>query len=283
MSGYIFASAAALCFGVASAVQHRAAHAIPVAGVGPVRLVARLIRDRRWLAGRVLDTVAVVLQALALRSGSLVVVQCIVACGIVAAIGTSAAMNRRTPHRRELLGSSIVVLGVVMVSGLTKATHAHGDPSSVQWAQIGVLALGIAAFGWLALHPTVRWSTPVRQSLLLGVLAGACFALGSGFLKLASLALRHPGQRQIAVIAIVAFAMLGFVGNVAAQRSFQIGEISHGLPAIVATEPIVALVAGSIMFHERVAHAQRGAVGVVGLVVVIVGVIVATEMRSVDR
>jgi drug/metabolite transporter (DMT)-like permease len=276
LNKYLLASAAALLFGVATAIEHRAAHSVPFDDVGPIRLFLRLLRKPRWLASRLLDTAAVVLQALALRSGSLVVVQCIVACGIVAAIGTSAAMDRRWPHRREWLGSTAVVAGVILVSGITNARHGHPRPSTTQWIQLGAVVAVIAAFVHFALRTQRPTWLSRRPSLILGAAAGACFALGSGFLKLGSLDLRHSAHRPTAIIALAAFLALGFIGNVAAQRSFQIGAISDGLPALVAAEPIAALIAGMILFHERIAMSPRGAVGVAGLIVVIIGVITAT-------
>ena len=64
--------------------------------------------------------------------------------------------------------------------------------------------------------------------------------------------------------------------HVAAQRSCQFGATSDGLPALVAAAPIGALSAGMILFHERVAMSPRGAIGVAGLIVVIIGVVTAT-------
>jgi drug/metabolite transporter (DMT)-like permease len=276
MNKYLLASAAAVLFGVATAIQHRAAHSVPIDDVGPIRLFLRLLRKPRWLAGRVLDTAAVGLQALALRSGSLVVVQCIVACGIVAAIGTSAAMDRRWPHRREWFGSTAVVAGVILVSGITSARHDHQRPSTTQWIQLAAVVAVLAAFAHFALRSQRPSWLSRRPSLILGACAGVCFALGSGFLKIGSLDLRHSAHRPTAIVALGAFVILGVVGNVAAQRSFQIGAISDGLPALVAAEPIAALLAGMILFHERIAMDPRGAVGVAGLIVVIIGVITAT-------
>ena len=107
MSTYLLAVGAAILFGVASALQHRAARAVPIAGTGPIRLMLGLLRDRLWLIGRTADTGAVVLQALALRLASLVVIQSIVACGVIAAIGASSALDKRMPRRNEVVGSAI--------------------------------------------------------------------------------------------------------------------------------------------------------------------------------
>ena len=277
MNTYLLASAAALLFGVATALQHRAAHSVPVGDVGPTLLFLRLVRDPTWLVGRVLDTAAVVLQALALRSGSLVVVQCIIACGIVAAIGTSAAMDTRWPQRRELLGSTIVVAGVLLVSGITPAhRHRYPNPSTVQWIQLSLFVAVLAAIARVALRAERSSWLTCRRSVILGAGAGFCFALGSGFLKLASLDLRHLRHRPSALLTLGVFVVLGVAGNMVAQRSFQIGAISDALPALVAAEPITALIVGIILFHEHIAMNLQGTIGVAGLIVTVVGVVTAT-------
>jgi len=62
---------------------------------GPVRLVLRLVRAPRWLLGSFLAVLALGLHALALRHGSLIVVQSLLAAGLVIALyGLLASLGR---------------------------------------------------------------------------------------------------------------------------------------------------------------------------------------------
>ena len=271
MNAYLPAIGAAVLFGIATAMQHRAAHAVPIQGIGTVRLILHLLRNRMWLVGRVADTVAVVLQAVALRSGSLVAVQSIVACGMVAALACSAALGRRIPRRTEVLGSLIVVLGAVLVGRVARANESGQFPRAWRWVVLAALAAAVVATVRV-LGTSARSRSFPHPSAVLGAGAGACFAAASAFLKLGSLGVGHGVLRPATLVGVAGFAIAGFVGNVLAQRSFHLGAIAVGLPALVAAEPITALVLGAVLFHERVARNGNGVAGLAGLVVLVVGV-----------
>lgn len=271
MSPYLPAAGAALLFGLATAMQHRAARSVPVAGVGAVRLTLRLLRNRLWLAGRVADLSAVLLQAVALHSGALVEVQGIVACGVVAALVASAALDRRMPRGVELLGSLVVVVGAVLVGNVTHANHTSGLPPGARW--VAFAAVVVAAAGALVLLGRGRIGRALfHPSAVLGAGAGACFAAGSAFLKITSLGVGDGVVRVGTVVGVAGFVTTAAVGNVLAQRSFHLGELAQGLPALVAAEPVAALVIGTALFHERVARSGRGIAGLAGLAILAFGV-----------
>jgi drug/metabolite transporter (DMT)-like permease len=274
MIKYLLAVGAAILFGVASALQHRAARAVPVANVSPIRLMVGLLRNRLWLIGRTADTAAVVLQTLALRLVSLVAIQSIVASGVIAAIGVSTGLDRRRPRRNEVCGSAIVVLGVVMIGVITHSNSTAANASFARWAEAAVVLTLVLLCAGMTIRSKKQFAS---SSLVLGAGAGACFATGSAFLKIGSLDLHHHGLGVDTIVALGGFAAVGIVGNVLAQRCFQLGEISIGLAALVATEPVAALVVGTILFHENVATSPRGLMGLAGLVVLAAGIVIVTR------
>ena len=87
------ALAAAACLALASVVQHDAARSVVHHG-GAIRLFARLLRDPKWLLGRVIDTGALVLQGFALAHGSLIAVQATLTTSVVLALGFEAPAGR---------------------------------------------------------------------------------------------------------------------------------------------------------------------------------------------
>jgi drug/metabolite transporter (DMT)-like permease len=276
VTGYLLAIAAACCFGSATALQHRAARAVPYASVSALRLTVRLVRDPTWLVGRVADIAAVVLQALALRHGSLLGVQSIVSCGIVVAIALSAAMHRRVPHRRELVGAALLIVGVAMTSLLTR-TGTKAGQQSLSRAFIFVAALvALGTLGGAVIRSSRNRRVLAQPTAMLGAAAGACFATGNAFLKIGSLAATTPIRSNLLVVALGMFALLGLVGNVLVQRGFQLGEISPGLSALVAAEPVTALAVGAFVLHDRIASGLHGGLGAIGLCLLVVGVYTAS-------
>jgi drug/metabolite transporter (DMT)-like permease len=274
---YAVSIGAAVLFGLGTALQHRSARAIPTSSVGPVRLLGRLMRDRTWLLGRVIDTAAVLGQAIALRTASLVAVQSIMACGVLVAVTASAALDRRFPARRTLVGSGIVVLGAVLISRLSLHRSGLDQPSFMRWLLV-VAALAAT----LAVVPVARVArrrrtrrdrAVIAPSVLFGAGAGACFALGSAFLRTSSITLRDHGAHFTTGLALAGFVAMGLVGNVLAQRGFQHGAIGLGISALTATEPVAAFVAGVVLFDERPANGVALLAGGVALALVVLGIV----------
>lgn len=270
MGPYVPAAGAALLFGLSTAVQHRVARGVPVAGVGALRLTLRLLRNPVWLVARAADLIAVALQGLALRSGALVEVQSIVSCGIVAAMIMGAVLERRAPRRGEVIGSVLVVLGAVLVGQLTEASGTEAHPHLVRWVVLAgiVVTVTVGAAVW---RSAARTPLP-HPSAVLGAAAGSCLAVGAGFLKVGSLGVEGGAVRASAVVGIAGFVALTLVGNVFAQRGFQRGALAQGLPALVAAEPVVAFVVGTVLFGEHLHGPAPTAAGLIGLGVLIGGV-----------
>src|SRR3954452_4808211 len=114
----LLAAAAALAFALATVVMHRAASDSPTAsGLG---LVRRLLGRPAWLAAQGVSVVGVLLQAAALRVGSVVLVQPLLSLGLVFSLALGAVVDRRHPGRPL--------------------------PGSVQWLAAGSVAAGLAVF-----------------------------------------------------------------------------------------------------------------------------------------
>src|SRR4051794_8940043 len=107
----VLAVAAAMLFAVTTNLQRAAASSLPSAGSGPLHLVGRVVTDRRWLAGGVVGGGALALHALALGRGSFMVVQSVMAVGLVIALAMEAVREHRRINARELGGALLVVLG----------------------------------------------------------------------------------------------------------------------------------------------------------------------------
>ena len=273
---YYLAIGAAILFGIATALQHRAARAVPVVGTGPIRLAVRLLHDRLWLAGRLTDIVAVVLQALALRHGSVVTVQSIAACGIIVAVSASAAMDKRPVSRHEIVGSTVVLLGVVMIGRVVRPIHHMAPPPIARWITAGLVLGAFVSIVSVAIWRH-RPRSAVPPSVLYGAAAGTCFAIASVGLKGASITFAHHGINTRSSSLFVWFLAVGAVGSVLAQRGFQLGELRLALAALVAAEPVAALIGGAIVFNERLPTNNHGAIGLGGLLTLGVGLITVTR------
>lgn len=272
MPSDVLALAAAALFAVANLIQRGAAAGVPLESGGPVRLVLRLVRTPRWLAGSLLAVVALGLHALALAHGSVIVVQSLLAAGLVIALTLEAAQERRLMRVAEAGGSVVLVTGVVLV--LAVGQPGGGDEVGLAEQLITAAALaGLAGTAFLGfrLHHRMRLS-----ALIMGATAGACFALDAVFLK--GLADTATELDTVAVAVDVAgFAAASVLGNLVVQRAYQLAPLRFVLPSVTAGDPLAAFVVGKLILHE---HLQGGAWAslavTAGLAAMAAGIVITT-------
>ena len=144
------AFAAASLFAVTTNLHRGAASAVPMSDGGPVRLLLRLLRTPRWLLGSAAALVALGLHTVALRFGTVIVVQAVLSTGLVLALALEALRERRRPALKEVGAWVLVVAGIITLLGLA---HPHGGRS------IGTVALALT----LLLAVARRLPRPARR------------------------------------------------------------------------------------------------------------------------
>jgi hypothetical protein len=266
----LLAAGAAVCLAAASVLQQQAAGAVaPDAGV--VRLLWRLVRTPRWLVGRGIDTLALVLQALALARGSFIAVQATITTSVVIALAMQHRRDRPVEPVR-LAGAAAVVLGVVV---LLAGGRPEGGQTAERASMWGVAVGAVAVLVALALAAARRATNAGAVAGMLAAVTGACFALDAAALK--SL---HGSPGRVVVFGLV-FALAAFAGNVLVQRAFHIAPLHASLPVLTACAPIFGLFAGVLLFDERLRPgAGPRTLALLGLVLLAGGAAVAAGART---
>src|SRR4051794_588977 len=261
-----------MVFAVANNLQRGAASVVPLEAGGPIRLVLRLLRAPRWLLGSFLAVLALGLHTLALGQGSVIVVQSLLAAGLVAALAIEAWQERRWMHPGEVIGSVLLVAGVILVLAIGRPGGglAVGLDEQLITAAALVVVAGIGLIGF-RLHSRVRLS-----ALVMGSAAGACFALDAVFLKgLAD----YVGTLDAlpSVLDLAGFVAASTVGNLIVQRAYQLAPLRFVLPAVTAGDPLAAFAIGKLVLQE---HLTGGAFAVLavsgGLAAMAIGIVVTT-------
>ncbi|ADP81808.1 DMT family transporter [Pseudofrankia inefficax] len=252
----LLALLAAATFGATSALQHHAASQEERHGALDPRLVARLARRPLWLAGVICDGGAVLLQTAALALGPLSLVEPLLTGGLFLAVPFEAALDRRRPHPRDLAAAAVATVGLV---GFLLAANPRGGaftPSARTWlppaAVLGLLVAAALAAG--------RGAPPTRRATCLGLANGLIFGLTAGLLKACTDLLASDPWRLLTSWPLYALAVLGAVGFVLSQASFQ-DTLTAPLIAMTLTEPVVGLALGVAVFHEHLAATGPRAVG----------------------
>ncbi|MGI5239522.1 DMT family transporter [Dactylosporangium sp. CA-139066] len=249
MFALVLAVLAAAMFAVSAAMQQRAAQraapdvhdrALPVR---VLLLVRRLVRDRWWLAGWILNVVAFAAHAVALHLGSLTVVQALLVSQLLFAMFTV-----RRPPARAWLGTVSVCAGLALLVVARPAvpqTLQRGDVAPA----VGVAAAVMVAFIALAHVLPKRAEARVRGALA-GVAAGVCTCLTAVFVVLVTDTLARDGVTGLAHD----WATIGLIASTSAsglltQDAFAAGSLPTALTAISIADPLSSAVFDASVFH----------------------------------
>lgn len=263
-----YGAAAALVFAFANNLQRDAASVVPLEVGGPVRLVLRLLTRPRWLLGSTLALVALGLHAVALARGGVILVQAVLATGLIAAVVIEAVQERAWLRGGELGGAVILVVGVTLLLGWGRPGGGRPVDLTVQLIAAGALAV-VSGIGLAAsrLHHRVRLS-----AVMMGGAAGACFALDAMFLK--GVANWTDDLDALpAMISLAGFVVASVLGNLIVQRAFQRAPLRLVLPTVTAADPVAAFLIGRLLLDEQLeGGAGSGTAVVVGLLAIVGGI-----------
>jgi len=235
-------------FAFSNALQHRVAGTVPLHIRRPLRVLAHLVRRRLWLVATAVSFTALVLHAVALRLGSIALVQPLMLVGVVLAVPLRAALEHQRPSRDEVRAVGVTSLG--LGGFLICANPApSGEPPDLRVA-VGMVAAGVAGtpVALRLLTSPVAARGPRAHACLLGAAAGIMFGLTAGLLKLLGPAASSgPAPLGLLVTGLICAGVLGTALN---QRAYQIAPLSFSMPLVNVVDIVVALLFGALVFHE---------------------------------
>jgi glucose uptake protein GlcU len=236
-------------FATSNALQHRAAGRVPASVERARAVLAHLARQRIWLFATTISFGAMLLHALALRIGSLALVQPLMLAGVVLAVPLRAAVERKRPTASELQAVSVTASGLALFVVCTNVAPSDATPAVTSLAEfIGCLGLMV-----LALRASRRAPDPKRQAAYLGVAAGLMFGVTAGLLKTVGNALA-AGNGTAAAATIVALIGAGLIGTALNQRAYQIAPLAFSMPVVNVVDVLVAVLFGVVVYGEQPAH-----------------------------
>jgi drug/metabolite transporter (DMT)-like permease len=223
---YVFAVLAAWANATSSVLQRKAGRRVPQQQNLSLRLVRSLAHEPVWFGGMLAVTVGFLLQAAALGSGQLSVVEPILVIGLPATLILASWVFRTRLHRREWGSAAAMTAGL---AGLLYFLSPSGG------------------------HPeSVRGQGSALQAAVLAVAAGAGFGLTAALIKGMTAvfsrgwAVLFTSWQLYAMIASGCFAMF------LAQSAMNAGRLVAAQPGLTLTDPIVSVLWGVLVFGERV-------------------------------
>ncbi len=273
----VLALAAALCFGVGTVLQQRAAMQVPDEEAMKAGLLVRLAKQPVWLAGIAADALGFAGQAVALAIGRIVVVQPLLATAVVFALPLGARLDHRRLTRREIVGAAAVVGGVASFVVVANPTGGVDNPELSVWIVSGAICL--AASGALAL--VARGRSPGIKASLLGSAAGILFALSAVLTKGVADQLGDGILDIFIHWQLYALIAVGWVSMTLSSQALQTGALAPAAATQMSLDPVVSVALGVFAFDESLHDTFiGGAVALAGFAVMIAGLVFLSGSQS---
>jgi hypothetical protein len=243
----LLALAGSGAFAVGTVVQQGVAARLPSQRAFDPAVLVRLACQPIWLASMAAVIVGFVLQAAALGLGRLVVIEPVLATGLLFALALATRRDHRPLSRGEWVAALTVVAGLAVFL-------AAGQPAGGRrTASAAVLGLAVAAAaGLIGLCAMLAGRFPAsRRALLLGVGAGAAAGATDALTK--SVAVLAAGH-LLALFAdarLYLLIMAGLLTYTIQQNGYRAAGLAAFLPAFAVIEPVSGSLLGLIIYHER--------------------------------
>ena len=272
--GVAAALGASILFNLGLALQALEARKAPKSLDLRIGLLWRLLRRPRWLLGQLLGTVGIAPQVYALSLAPFVVVQPLLAVGLLLLLAIGARVFGESVGAFGIAGVLAIISGVTLV--------AWGAPSHTEAHRGGLVVIGVAVFlTAVSLLPFVLQRTAWNGATVIMVASGAGFAGTNVATKLLSddVGLRHWEQAaNWGALGLV----LGIAATITGMTAFRRRRATVVVPFTTSVQTFLPLLLEPLFLRERWSSAAFDGVPiVVGVIVALVGTVLITRTDAV--
>ena len=238
-------------------------------------LIWDLLHRRLWVTGLGIEWLGVPLEILAFAWAPFVVVQPLLACGLLVLLAVARRLLGEMPSREAMVGVGLIIAGIALIAwGAPGQQDTHRGAGAV----IGVVAgLVLVSFIPFALRGR-RWDTAITA-----VLGSACrFAATNVAMKLMADDIGNSHWPQ-AVGWLVVAAIAGFAATVTGMTALQRARATTVIPISTAVQTFLPVALEPLFLRESFRTADlEGLPLLVGMVVMLVGIVVLARTRHVS-
>ena len=270
---YFFSITAAVLFSLAAFIQHKEAQLTPKSTNLKIALISQLIKRPLWILGVGLDVLAFLAQFMALKAGSLLLVQPILAFGLTSTLLLEAIWGAKKSSPRIVV-LSLMSAGVLAVFLLT--TSVPVSESSPGLAT-GVILTVVAVTEFILLRFLAPRLGVRAYGMVLGSSVGALHGLATFVTKAAANQVATHGLfSALHSWPLYSLIVIGSIDLVLTQSAFQSAPLYVTMPLINVIEPSVAMLMGYFVLSESITgRFGYGFLGVILATMAIVTVVIS--------
>jgi drug/metabolite transporter (DMT)-like permease len=243
----VLALAGSGCYAVAAVTQQSVASRLPAGRAFDPAVLVRLVHRPAWLAGLAAVIAGFVLQAAALGLGRLVVIEPVLASGLLFALALAAWRDRRFLSRAEWAATLAVVGGLAIF--LVVGQPADGQRTASA-AVLGITAAAATALIGLCVILAGRF-TASRRALLFGVGGGVAAGVTDALIKSVTVLATGHLLALLADARLYVLIAVGLLTYTIQQNGYRAAGLAAFLPAFSVLEPVTGSLLGLVIYHER--------------------------------
>ena len=231
----------------ASVLQRRAASQAQTSRPLALSLIAHLARRRIWLVGIAMVVVASLLQAAALATGPIALVQPIFIVELPLTLLLSSYVWRRRLDRRTW--GAVALVTVSLGTGLAAAEPSSGGDHAPTRTWILTL-IATACFETVLILAALRVNGEPRAALL-GLAAACGYALTAALMKEAAAALNQGAAAFFGTWQLYGVAIAGVGSLFLLQNALQAGSLVASQPMLTVGDALISITYGVLLFGEQ--------------------------------
>ncbi len=240
---------AAMLSGFGFVLQQHAAEQVQTVEFLRLGLIAKLVRNRRWLGGIAAVVAGDLLGAWTLGHLTLSITEPLLTTSLIFALVLAVPLSGQALRRTEIVGAVLLTAGVAALSATRSVVSTEESFGSVShWPAAGLIAL-IAA----VLVSVGSRRSGITRAALTGTASGLVFGIADALTRTSVQILdgHHP-VHLLATWPGYATLATSLVGIWLMQSAFNAAPLHASLPAVTAAEPAAGIVLGVVVFGDVV-------------------------------
>ena len=248
--------ASAFAYGVSTAVEHSAAQDVSKAAdaEAPAGGLLSLVKNPRWLMGVGGDTLGFVLQAIALSTGPVVLIQPLLVLALPISLPVARWLGGPRPGRAQFLSCAWIIVGLGAFFAVV-GNPGDADPLDTRAA---IVVVAVAAVAGVAALVPVRTRSGTMKAVVYGTVSGAWFGVVAVLVDAAAATWKVHGMdafgRAEGLVPLVSLLVLGAASLALTQVSYAAGALAASFPGNLTADPVVAVLLGAVLLNERIPY-----------------------------